>query len=117
MASTYALSTEIVNGVAVITIDLPGEPVNKFNRTVKDEFVALFDRLERDLNVRAAVLISGKKDNFVAGADIEEFLEIKSAAEAEQGFATITAQLIIGAIARSMQAQHPAPPTCSIAVG
>ena len=84
MTSPYALSTEIVNGVAVITIDLPGEPVNKFNRAVKDEFVALFDRLERDLNVRAAVLISGKKDSFIAGADIEEFLELKSAAEAER---------------------------------
>jgi 3-hydroxyacyl-CoA dehydrogenase / enoyl-CoA hydratase / 3-hydroxybutyryl-CoA epimerase len=84
MTSPYALSTEIVNGVAVITIDLPGEPVNKFNRAVKDEFVALFDRLERDLNVRAAVLISGKKDSFIAGADIEEFLQLKSAAEAER---------------------------------
>jgi 3-hydroxyacyl-CoA dehydrogenase/enoyl-CoA hydratase/3-hydroxybutyryl-CoA epimerase len=84
MASTYALSTEVVNGVAVITIDLPGEPVNKFNRAVKDEFVAQFDRLERDLTVRAAVLISGKKDSFIAGADIEEFLELKSAAEAER---------------------------------
>jgi 3-hydroxyacyl-CoA dehydrogenase/enoyl-CoA hydratase/3-hydroxybutyryl-CoA epimerase len=84
MTSPYALATEIVNGVAVITIDLPGEPVNKFNRAVKDEFVALFDRLERDLTVRAAVLISGKQDSFIAGADIEEFLEIKSAAEAER---------------------------------
>jgi 3-hydroxyacyl-CoA dehydrogenase/enoyl-CoA hydratase/3-hydroxybutyryl-CoA epimerase len=84
MSSPYALSTEIVNGVAIITIDLPGESVNKFNRQVKDEFVALFDRLERDLNVKAAVLLSGKKDSFIAGADIEEFLEIKSAAEAER---------------------------------
>ncbi len=84
MSSPYALNTEILNGIAIITIDLPGEPVNKFNRAVKDEFVALFDRLERDLNVKAAVLISGKKDSFIAGADIEEFLEIQSAAEAER---------------------------------
>ena len=84
MTSPYALNTEIANGIAVITIDLPGESVNKFNRAVKDEFVALFDRLERDLNVKAAVLISGKKDSFIAGADIEEFLKIKSAAEAER---------------------------------
>ena len=84
MSSPYALITEIVNGVAVITIDLPGEPLNKINRAVKDEFVALFDRLERDLNVRAAVLISGKRDSFIAGADIEEFLQLKSAAEAER---------------------------------
>ncbi len=84
MSNPFALSTEIVSGVAIITIDLPGEPVNKFNRAVKDEFVALFDRLERDLNVRAAVLISGKKDSFIAGADIEEFLQIKTADEAQR---------------------------------
>lgn len=84
MSSPYALSTEIVSGIAIITIDLPGEPVNKFNRAVKDEFIALFDRLERDLNVRAAVLISGKSDSFIAGADIEEFLEIKTSEEAQR---------------------------------
>ncbi|MBA3342772.1 MAG: fatty acid oxidation complex subunit alpha FadJ [Gemmatimonadaceae bacterium] len=84
MSSPYALTTEILNGVAVITLDLPNDPVNKFNRAVKEEFVALFDRLERDLNVRAAVLLSGKQDSWIAGADIEEFLELKSAAEAER---------------------------------
>ena len=84
MSTPYALATEIINGVAIITLDLPGSPVNKFNRGLKDEFVALFDRLERDLNVRSAVLLSGKKDSWIAGADIDEFLELKSAAEAER---------------------------------
>ena len=84
MSSPYALTTEVQDGVAVITIDLPNEPVNKFNRQVKEEFVALFDRLERDLNIRAAVLLSGKKDSWIAGADIEEFLELKTAADAER---------------------------------
>ena len=84
MSSPYALTSEIFDGVVVITIDLPNEPVNKFNRAVKDEFVALIDRLERDLNVRAAVLVSGKKDSWIAGADINEFLEIKTAADAER---------------------------------
>ena len=70
--------------VAVITFNLPDEPVNKVNRAVKDELLATFDRLERDPAVRAAVLISGKKDTFIAGADIEEFLEIKSAGDAER---------------------------------
>lgn len=84
MSSPYALTTEIQDGVAVITIDLPNEPVNKFNRAVKEEFNALFDRLEHDLNIRAAVLLSGKKDSWIAGADIEEFLELKTAAAAER---------------------------------
>jgi len=84
VSSPYALTSEIFDGVVVITIDLPNEPVNKFNRAVKDEFVALIDRLERDPNVRAAVLLSGKKDSWIAGADINEFLEIKTAADAER---------------------------------
>jgi 3-hydroxyacyl-CoA dehydrogenase/enoyl-CoA hydratase/3-hydroxybutyryl-CoA epimerase len=84
MTSPYALSADLRDGVAIITIDLPHEPVNKFNRQVKDEFVALFDRLEHDLNVRAAVLLSGKKDSWIAGADIDEFFELETAADAER---------------------------------
>ena len=98
MSSPYALTTEVVDGVAVITIDLPNEPVNKFNRAVKEEFVALFDRLERDLNIRAAVLLSGKKDSWIAGADIEEFLELKTAADAER--VSHEGQLLLDSIER-----------------
>lgn len=97
-ASPYALATDIQDGVAIITIDLPNEPVNKFNRQVKEEFVALFDRLERDLNVKAAVLLSGKKDTWIAGADIEEFLELKTAADAERMSAD--GQLLLDSIER-----------------
>ena len=84
MVAPYAITTEIDDGIAILTFDLPGEPVNKFNRQVKDEFISLFDRLERDDSVKAAVLISGKKDVWVAGADIEEFVELEGAADAER---------------------------------
>ena len=79
-----ALSVDIQNGVAIITFDLPNEPVNKFNRAVKDEFVAVLESLERDAAVKGGVVISGKPDIFIAGADIEEFLEIRTEAEAER---------------------------------
>ena len=79
-----ALSVEMVDGIAVITFDLPNESVNKLSRAVKDEFVALVNRLERDTNVHGAVLISGKPDIWVAGADIEEFLALKTATDAER---------------------------------
>jgi 3-hydroxyacyl-CoA dehydrogenase/enoyl-CoA hydratase/3-hydroxybutyryl-CoA epimerase len=83
-ATATALSVEIEEGVAVITFDLPHEPVNKFSSAVKDEFLALFERLERDPAVTAMVLISGKPDIFIAGADIEEFLQLRTAADAER---------------------------------
>ena len=79
-----ALSVEVSDGIAIITFDLPNESVNKLNRTVKDEFVALVTRLERDTTVHAAVFISGKPDVWIAGADIEEFQELKTATDAER---------------------------------
>ena len=81
-ARTQALATTIEDGVAVVTLDLPGESVNKFSRGVKDEFNAAFAELQRDAAVRAIVIISGKKDVFVAGADIEEFVALRTADEA-----------------------------------
>jgi 3-hydroxyacyl-CoA dehydrogenase/enoyl-CoA hydratase/3-hydroxybutyryl-CoA epimerase len=79
-----ALSVEVTDGIAVVTFDLPNESVNKLNRAVKDEFVALVSQLERDTTVHGAVLISGKPDVWIAGADIEEFQELKTAADAER---------------------------------
>src|SRR5207237_7591203 len=79
-----ALSVDVTDGIAVITFDLPHESVNKLNRAVKDEFVALVTRLERDMTVHGAVLISGKPDVWIAGADIEEFLQLKTAADPER---------------------------------
>jgi 3-hydroxyacyl-CoA dehydrogenase/enoyl-CoA hydratase/3-hydroxybutyryl-CoA epimerase len=79
-----AMTVEVEDGVAVITMDLPNEPVNKLNRAVKDDFIDLMRRLDGDASIQAAVLISGKEDTFIAGADIEEFLEVKSADDAER---------------------------------
>ena len=78
-----ALRVDVEDGVAVITFDLPGESVNTFSAGVVEEFAAVIDRLQRDADIRAAVLISGKPDGFIAGADIEEFLTIKTAADGE----------------------------------
>ncbi|MEO8089055.1 MAG: fatty acid oxidation complex subunit alpha FadJ [Gemmatimonadales bacterium] len=79
-----AFTTTIENGIAVVSFDLPGEPVNKLNATVKTELEALLGRLREDSLTRAVVLISGKADNFIAGADIEEFTAIGTQAEAER---------------------------------
>lgn len=74
-------------GIAVITFDLPGEPVNKFTAEVIAEFVALLDRFDADKSIRAAVVISGKADGFIAGADIDAFLAFKDAKDAERASA------------------------------
>ena len=80
--NTGALATVVEDGVAVVTLDLPGESVNKFSQSVRSEFAALLTALEADAAVRALVIISGKPDIFVAGADIEEFVALRTVAEA-----------------------------------
>ena len=79
-----SFNTTIENGIAVVSFDLPGEPVNKLNTAVKTELEALLGRLREDPLTRAVVLISGKTDTFIAGADIEEFTAIGSQTEAER---------------------------------
>jgi 3-hydroxyacyl-CoA dehydrogenase/enoyl-CoA hydratase/3-hydroxybutyryl-CoA epimerase len=80
--SAFTISSE--DGIAIVTLDLPGEPVNKLNAAVKVEFEALLIRLRDDDTLRAVVLISGKPDSFIAGADIEEFTGLTTQAEAER---------------------------------
>lgn len=82
--SAHAFHVEVSDGVAVVTFDLPGEPVNKFSRAVKEEFAALVTQFEHDAAVRAVVLVSGKRDAFIAGADIDEFAALKTVQEATE---------------------------------
>src|SRR5919112_2104231 len=79
-----AFTVENQNGIAVVTFDLPGEPVNKLTAAVRTELEGLLNQLRDDPAVRAVVLISGKADNFIAGADIEEFTAISTQAQAER---------------------------------
>jgi len=79
-----AVTWEISDGIAVVVLDLTGHPVNVISRGVKDEFLACFAALADDARVKGVAFFSGKPDNFIAGADIEEFVQLSSAAEAER---------------------------------
>src|SRR5438876_8570037 len=79
-----AVTWEVTDGIATVVLDLKGQPVNVLSRAVKDEFIACFAALADDARVRAVAFFSGKADNFIAGADIEEFVTLTSAAEAER---------------------------------
>ena len=83
-ASSPAVTWDIDDGIARVVLDLKGQPVNVISRAVKDEFIACFTALADDARVRAVAFFSGKAENFIAGADIEEFVKLGSAAEAER---------------------------------
>jgi 3-hydroxyacyl-CoA dehydrogenase / enoyl-CoA hydratase / 3-hydroxybutyryl-CoA epimerase len=79
-----ALTWVVRDGIAVVTLDKADASVNVISRSVKDEMYGMLTALERDASVRAVAFFSGKRDNFIAGADIEEFVRLQSAADAEQ---------------------------------
>ncbi|WP_442864007.1 fatty acid oxidation complex subunit alpha FadJ [Alteromonas sp. ASW11-130] len=58
------------NGIAILTIDVPGESMNTLKKEFGEEINAVLDEIEADSSIKGVVLTSGKKNSFVAGADI-----------------------------------------------
>jgi 3-hydroxyacyl-CoA dehydrogenase/enoyl-CoA hydratase/3-hydroxybutyryl-CoA epimerase len=61
------------DGVAILTIDLPGKSMNVLTPELMDDLGTLVDRLAADESVKGAVITSGKK-TFIAGADIKDMV-------------------------------------------
>jgi 3-hydroxyacyl-CoA dehydrogenase/enoyl-CoA hydratase/3-hydroxybutyryl-CoA epimerase len=78
------LTTSVEDGVLVVTIDKPGDAVNTLGMPLVDEFERVFRRVNDEPALTAMVLISGKPDNFIAGADVEQFLAFAGASDAER---------------------------------
>lgn len=58
------------NGIAVLTMDVPGETMNTLRAEFGPEICEMLAEIKADAGIRGVVIISGKKDSFVAGADI-----------------------------------------------
>lgn len=83
--------------VLIVTLDVPGEPVNKLTTALGDALLDVITQVDRDAGVRACVLVSGKKDSFIAGADIEQFLAFRREVDAAR--ASQTGQDVLNALA------------------
>ena len=84
MSEQKAFSLDVKdNGVAVITIDVPGESMNTLKDTFADEVGSLMSRLESNSDIKGVVFISGKPGSFIAGADINMINDCETAADAE----------------------------------
>ncbi|OYW89601.1 MAG: fatty acid oxidation complex subunit alpha FadJ, partial [Alishewanella sp. 32-51-5] len=69
--------------VAVITMDIPGESMNVLKASFADEIDAMLKQLANDSTLKGVVFISGKKDSFIAGADISMLDACQTAEQAE----------------------------------
>jgi 2-(1,2-epoxy-1,2-dihydrophenyl)acetyl-CoA isomerase len=64
------VSLSIDGGVATVTLDRP-EKKNALGKAMQEELPRLFERIQDDVTIRAAVLTGGGTD-FCAGADVRE---------------------------------------------
>ena len=62
--------------IAIVWLDQPNEKINKVSTAFVEEIDRLFQQLEADSSIKAAVIASKKKD-WIAGADIDMFGKVK----------------------------------------
>lgn len=85
VATNQALTVEKrPDGVFVLRMDIPGEPVNTLKASFAEDFRGIFESIENDPACKAVVFTSGKKSGFIAGADITMLQAVKSEREATE---------------------------------
>ena len=90
----------IVEGnVAVVTINDPSAKVNTLSDKVMNETLEVLTEVTHDSNVKSVVLMSGKPDCFIAGADINMLGQADSVAKGVE--ISRSGQRILGMIADS----------------
>lgn len=73
------------NRLATLVFDCPERRVNVFDRDVVEELEVLVDELAGRDDVGVLVLLSGKDNGFIAGADVGMIAEVADALAAEAG--------------------------------
>src|SRR4051812_24362994 len=69
------------DGVAWLTLDKPGGSTNVLSREVLVELAHHLDEFN-SATPRGVVIRSGKPSGFIAGADVKEFVQLESEAQA-----------------------------------
>ncbi|MGL5759087.1 fatty acid oxidation complex subunit alpha FadJ [Plesiomonas sp.] len=77
------------DGIAVLTIDVPNESINTLKAEFGQQIRAILQQLQQPSDpaqptVKGLVLISGKPDSFIAGADINMLAACRNSSEAQQ---------------------------------
>lgn len=62
------------DGVALLTLDVPGRPMNVFTPGFTDDLRAAVAQIAQRADVRGAVVTSGKASGFMAGADLKDLV-------------------------------------------
>jgi 3-hydroxyacyl-CoA dehydrogenase/enoyl-CoA hydratase/3-hydroxybutyryl-CoA epimerase len=81
MTMSHMTLEKTKEGIAIVTIDCPEGKVNKVSSGLLDEVAGHLNDINHDTRVKGMVIISGKEDNFVVGADIDELKGMRTTEE------------------------------------
>ncbi|MBI5252260.1 MAG: enoyl-CoA hydratase/isomerase family protein [Desulfomonile tiedjei] len=70
MANVGIFELKKEGNIGVVTINVPGQPMNTWTEDAISAFLSLLDDLENASDLKGVVFISGKTGNFHAGADL-----------------------------------------------
>ena len=78
-AQEHPLATvRIEDDIAYVCIDVVDKEVNTLSSAMTDRFDEIIDGLRRETGLEGVVLHSGKRDNFIAGFDINELKDFEN---------------------------------------
>ncbi|HKM97955.1 MAG TPA: fatty acid oxidation complex subunit alpha FadJ [Buttiauxella sp.] len=84
MEQTSAFHLHIrLDNIAVVTIDVPGEKMNTLKASFGPEVHNIIKQIRDNSALQGLIFISGKPDNFIAGADINMIANCQTALEAQ----------------------------------
>ena len=78
---TFSLARQ-ENGIAHLIMDVKGDSMNTLKTEFGDEIAEILKEIRQDQTITGIVLVSGKADSFVAGADVHMLANCTSASEA-----------------------------------
>ncbi|WDE08334.1 fatty acid oxidation complex subunit alpha FadJ [Thalassomonas viridans] len=70
------------NGIAHLVMDVVGDTMNTLKSEFAEQVAEVLQEIKGDSSIKGIVLVSGKKDSFVAGADINMLNACQTAEEA-----------------------------------
>ena len=81
MQSAFTLDVRD-DGIAILTMDVPGESMNTLKVEFAEQINTVLEQINADSSIKGVVVISGKDNSFVAGADISMLAACESAQDA-----------------------------------
>ncbi|MGM0506887.1 MAG: 3-hydroxyacyl-CoA dehydrogenase NAD-binding domain-containing protein, partial [Bacteroidota bacterium] len=75
------LRTEERDKILIITLDAPESSVNTIDEESMEELEECLDHLQQGNQLRGAILISAKENNFIAGADLKLLQKLEKASD------------------------------------